>query len=235
MRGTRFLVPFAGLVIIASACGSNAKKADPAADLSVAKGAVLAQADMPTGFEGSAHDPSGGPNDAAKLAFANCLNTKVDLFNDAPGEQKAYSPDFSNSDTNVFIENEVDVYPKKSTVNDGYAVLTKSAAPNCVAQLVKGVITGASSATDQVTDVSTSTQTLPVSNTGDRAVGFRTTIHFTENGEAQSGFLDLIQAQKDRAVVTLTTTVEGSDSPYDVATETQLVNKVVARLGNQVK
>jgi hypothetical protein len=237
MRGSRFFVPVIALVVVASACSSSgsSKKSDPAADLTVAKGAVLTKADMPSGFDSSPHDASGGPPDAAKLAFANCLNTKVDLFTDAPGEQKAYSDDFSNTSTNVFIENEVDVYPDKKTINDGYTVLTKSNAPNCVAELVKSTIAASGNGTNPITNLQTSAQTLPLDKVGDRAVGFRTTIHFTQAGQDQSGFLDLIQAQKDRAVVDLTTTVESGDSPYDVATEAQLVNKVIARIDDQVK
>jgi hypothetical protein len=236
MRGTRFLVPLFALALVASACGgSSGKKADPAADLSVAKGAVLVKGDLPSGFDSSPHDPSGGPPDAAKLAFANCLNTKVDLFNDSPGEQKANSDDFSNTSTNAFIENEVDVYPDKKTLNDGYAVLTKSNAPNCVAELVKSTIAAAGNDTNPVTNLQTTAQTLPVDKVGDRAIGFRATIHFIQGGQDQSGFLDLVQAQKGRAVVILTTTVESGDTPFDVATETQLVNKVITRLADQVK
>jgi hypothetical protein len=236
MRGTRFFVPVIALVLVAAACGGgSSKKSDPAADLAVAKGAVLTKADMPSGFDSSPHDPSGGPPDAAKLAFANCLNTKVDLFTDSPGEQKANSDDFSNTTTNAFIENEVDVYPDKKVINEGYEVLTKSNAANCVGELVKSTIAAAGNGSNPVTNLQTTAQTLPVDKVGDRAVGFRTTIHFTQGGQDQSGFLDLIQAQKGRALVILTTTVESGDTPFDVATETQLVNKVVTRLDDQVK
>jgi hypothetical protein len=236
MRGTRFFVPVIALVLVAAACGGgSSKKSDPAADLAVAKGAVLTKADMPSGFDSSPHDPSGGPSDAAKLAFSNCLNTKVDLFNDSPGEQKANSDDFSNTSTNVFIGNEIDVYPDKKTINDGYSVLTKSDASNCMAELVKTTISGAGNGSDPVTTVTATTQTLPLDKVGDRAVGFRTTIHFTQGGQDLSGFLDLIQAQKGRAVVGLSTTVEGGDTPFDVATEAQFVNKVITRIDDQVK
>jgi hypothetical protein len=235
MRGTRFLVPLFASALVASACGSSggSSKADPTADLAVAKGAVLTKADLPAGFDSTPYSSSDDLPDSAKLALANCLNTKVSLFNDQPGEQVAHSDDFSQD--NISISNEVDVYPKKSDVDPGYNALTNAKAPQCLSDLFKAAVTTPQTGdTTPPPTVGNITVTKLDVNSGDRSVGYRATIPLTTaDGQTGTIYTDLFAAQKGRAVVNLI--AQNINQPYDNATETALLNKVVGRLGNQTK
>ncbi len=241
MRGFRLLTPLVGLVLVASACGSSSAKADPAADLQVAKGAVLTKADLPASFDASPYNSSNSLPDSAKLDFANCMNTKLSIFSDSPGEQKVNSDDFddSNSQGQTEIQNEVDVYPKKSTVNDDYNVLTKDAATGCLQKLFTTAIQAAQTQSTDTTDPGSgptfgtvTVAKLNVSGVGDHVIGFRATVPVSAQGQSETEYLDLLAATKDRAVVTLT--ASNAQTPYDQATETQLLNKVVNRIGKQL-
>lgn len=169
-------------MLVASACGSSSAKADPAADLQVAKGAVLTKADLPASFDASPYNSSNSLPDSAKLDFANCMNTKLSIFSDSPGEQKVNSDDFddSNSQGQTEIQNEVDVYPKKSTVNDDYNVLTKDAATGCLQKLFTTAIQAAQTQSTDTTDPGSgptfgtvTVAKLNVSGVGDHVIGFR--------------------------------------------------------------
>jgi len=237
-RGARFLVPVLGLLLATSACSSSAKKADPAADLQVAKGAVLTKADLPDGYDNTPYQSSDDLPASAKLEFANCMNTKESVFNDKPGEQKANSDNFDKD--NVQIQNEVEVDPKKSTVDDGYKLMTKDATPGCLSKLFQAAISAAQSQSTDTTEAGsgstfgTVTVTkLSVSGVGDRSVGFRASVPVSGNGQSETEYVDILFATKDRAVAILTATSSGS--PFDEATETQLLGKVVGRIGSQAK
>jgi hypothetical protein len=241
MRGTRFLVPVAGLVLIASACGSSSAKADPAADLQVAKGAVLQKSDLPSTFDATPYDSSDDIPESAKLDFANCMNTKLSIFSDTPGEQKANSDTFddNSSQSETEIQNEVDVYPKKSTVTDDYNLLTKDAAAGCLQKLFTTALQSAATQSTDTTDAGsaptfgTVTMTkLTVSGVGDHVVGYRATVPITAEGQSVTEYLDLLAATKDRAIVTLT--VSNGQTPYDQATELQLLGKSINRIGKQL-
>jgi hypothetical protein len=237
IRGTRFLVPVLALLLATSACGSSAKKSDPAADLQVAKGAVLTKTDLPDGYDSSPYQSSDDLPASAKLDFANCMNTKESVFNDAPGEQKVNSDNFDKE--NVEIQNEVEVYPKKGTVDDNYKLMTKDATPGCLSKLFQSAISAAQSQSTDTTEAGagatfgTVTVTkLSVSGVGDHVVGFRASVPVTGNGQSETEYVDVVIATKDRAIVTLTATNSGE--PFDQATETQLLGKVVGRIGKQL-
>jgi GAF domain-containing protein len=238
MRGLRFLAPVIGLVLVASACGgSSGKKSDPAADLQVAKAAVLTKTDLPAGFDSAPYDPGSDLPDAAKLEFANCMNTKLSLFGDQPGEQKANSDTFTQD--NIQIDNEVDVYTKKSTVNDSYNLMTKSEAPGCLQKLFTTALQTTLSQSTDTTDPSTAPQfgtvtvtKLDVSGAGDKVIGFRASVPVTAGGQSQTSYVDFLAATKDRAIITLT--ADNSGTPYDQASEVALLNKVAGRIGNQL-
>ena len=105
-----------------AACGGSAKKVDPAADLALAKSAVLTDADVP-GYTGSPHTPSDDIPAAAKKEFATCMKAPTTIFDDAPGAQKADSPDFAKGQAQV--SNSIEIDPKKSDVDKGWSQISK--------------------------------------------------------------------------------------------------------------
>ncbi len=94
--------PFRSLVILlmsallSGGCGGATKKVDPAADLALAKTAVLTAADLP-GYSEKPHQESSDIPDSVKNDFAKCLNVDATFFDDTPGAQKANSSDFEKA------------------------------------------------------------------------------------------------------------------------------------------
>src|SRR5437870_3778472 len=107
-RTGRVVALMSGVALVLSSCGSSAKKVDPAADLRVAKSAVLTAADVPSGFHGSPHTNSGDLPAAAKKGFAKCMKVDLTLFDDTPGAQKADSDDFKAGDSEIDSSVEID-------------------------------------------------------------------------------------------------------------------------------
>src|SRR5437870_1846651 len=89
LRRFSVVVVVSGLLV--ASCGSSSSKADPAADLAVAKAASLTAADLP-GYSAKPHKESGDLPASAKKNFADCLGVSATFFDDTPGQQEANSP-----------------------------------------------------------------------------------------------------------------------------------------------
>ena len=110
--------PFGKLVILLlpalllGGCGGGTTKVDPAADLALAKSAVLTGADLP-GYSEKPHQESSDIPDSVKNDFAKCLNLDATIFNDTPGAQKVNSADFAKD--RATVESSIEIDPKGAT------------------------------------------------------------------------------------------------------------------------
>jgi hypothetical protein len=187
---------------------------------------VLTLDDLPPGFRVTSHAPV-ALSDADKRAFAQCLNSATSVFDGPSGSTKVSSQDFAD-DTNE-IANDVVLAPKKSAIDPGFAQLTKPASLGCLKQLYVSRLGGEGVQADPAT-VSVARFTIP--GVADRTVGVELSASVPSEKGRATDYLDVLVAQRKRAVVTLI--AEGSGHPYDRANEIELLGDVFERLRSQV-
>lgn len=225
---TRALIAFAavGMPVVAG-CGSSAKKVDPAADLALAKSAVLVNADVP-GYTGTPHTDSDDIPADVKKSFATCMKTSTTIFDDSPDTQKADSPDYAKLEAE--ITNEIKVYGKRSDIDNRWAQVSKAGAAPCLAQLFEdGAKSGAPAGQAVTFGASSATQFHP--GVGDRSVGYAVKLTLTAAGQTAVFYADVVFAQRDRAAIDIEFVNVGS--AVDRKLETALVQKVYDRIGTK--
>lgn len=219
-------------VIALAGCGGKSSKADPAADLALAKRAVLTVADLP-GYTGKPHTPDDDIPAAAKKEFASCMGTTTSIFDDTPGAQKADSPDFDGeSGIGLAVSNSIEIDPKKSDIDKGWDELSKSSAQSCLGKLFDAAFKQGS-----LTDPGVTVGTFKVDRfdvgVGDRSVGYEAVVPVSGQGRTAVVYLDLVFVPRDRAGMDFTFTSVGK--AFDRALEKTLAQKVYDRVGNDAK
>jgi hypothetical protein len=232
MRGhVRVIAFLSGLALALSSCGGSAKKVDPAADLRAAKSAVLASADVPTGFTGTPHTDSDDLPAAAKKAFADCMHVDVTLFDETPGAQKADSPDFKKGDSE--IDSSVEIDPKKKDLDSGYQQMAQSQTPACLGQLFDSAFKSSAGSQPGVTFGKVNVTRASVTGIGDRGFSFSGTIPVSAASQSLIFYFDVFLVQRARAGITISTFQ--TNAPFDHDTELRLVRTVVDRVGDSAK
>ncbi len=221
----------AGLALALSSCGGSGKKVDPAADLRVAKGAVLTSADVPAGFKGTPHTNSNDLPASAKKSFADCMHVDLTLFDDTPGAQNADSDDFKKGDDE--IDSSVEIDPTKKDVDTGYEQMAQSQAPACIGQLFDGAFKSAAGSQPGVTFGKVKVTRTSLTGIGDRGFIFSATIPVTAASQSLTFYFDILLVQRDRAGVTVS--AFQTNTPLDHDTELRLVRTVVDRIGDNAK
>ena len=218
------LVPLVGL----SACGGSSKKVDPAADLALAKRAVLTKADLP-GYAGKPHTKSDDLTSTQKKDFATCTGLPTTIFDDKPGAQNADSLDFSKGQASVSDSVEID--PKKSDIDDGWKQISRAGIAPCLQKLFEAALKAEPDFPKTVT-LDTSIARFDV-GVGSRSVGYALTFTVTGPGGTVVIYLDLIFVPRDRAGLDFEFGNVGTAPARSF--ETALVQKVYDRIGDNAK
>jgi len=213
-----------------AACGGSTKKVDPAADLALAKSAVLTAADV-SGYTGSPHTSSDDIPAADKKDFATCMKVPTTVFDDTPGSQKANSPDFAKGENQVSDSIEID--PKKSDVDQGWSEISKQEAAGCLQKLFQSLITSGANSAQGVTFGPASVARFDV-GVGSRSVGYALKFSASATGGKSAVFYaDLVFLPRDRAGLEFD--FLGVDTPIDRTFELTLVRTVYDRVGTKAK
>jgi len=219
--------------LVVAACGGGGSKANPQADLALAKGAVLTSSDAPAGYTATPHSSSGDPPEQTKRDFANCLSTDFTFFDDVKGAQKTDGPDLVNKDTDAEIDNSIEIDPKKSEIDKGYNLFQNPNIDECLGKLFDTVVKQAqpSNGSGQATFGTSTVSTFPVDGVGDRGKGFRVVLPFTTPQGQANAYIDFLFVQRGRAGLTLSSQTFGTQP--DRATELALVKLMSDRLGQK--
>ena len=212
-----------------AACGSSAKKVDPAADLAVAKRAVLTAADLP-GYTSAPHTSNDDLPAANKKSFAACMGAPTTIFDDVPGAQKADSPDFSKAKTQV--SNTVTLDPKKSDVDNGWNQVTSSKTAPCLQKLFDDLFRSDAANTPNVVFDPTKVARFEP-GVGSRSVGYSLAFSASSSGRRISFFADIVFVGRDRAEMDLE--FFNQDAAVDRSFETSLAQKSYDRIGRDAK
>jgi hypothetical protein len=210
-------------VLVLGACGGSAKKADPAADLAIAKASVLTKADLP-GYSEKPYKKAGDVPDAVKRNFATCAGVEVTSFDDTLGAQKVHSSDFEKD--RALVSSSIQIDPVKSHIDLAWSVLTKSGTDRCLLLLFEAILQiGAPSGA--VFGATTITKFDP--GVGDRSVGYAFKIPASAGTTNIVFYADLVFATRGRAAIQLTAFNLGL--PFDRATEITLARAMYDRIG----
>jgi hypothetical protein len=230
-RARRAVVLLSGVALALSSCGGSADKVDPAADLRVAKSAVLTSADVPSGFTGTPHTDSDDLPASSKKAFADCMHVDATFFDDTPGAQKADSPDFKKGDDE--IDSSVEIDPKKKDIDKGYEQMALSRTPACLGQLFDSAFKSSAGSQPGVTFGTVKVTRASVPGIGDRGFSFSGTIPVTAATQSLTFYFDVFLVQRDRAGITVSSFQ--TNAPLDRDTELRLVRTIVDRVGDSAK
>jgi hypothetical protein len=209
--------------MLASGCGSSAKKVDPADDLALIHQASLTAADLP-GYSAAKHEATDDVPASIRKSFAACMKVPATVFDDTPNSQKLDSDNFSKGE--AAVSSELRIYGAKNDVDDRWQQVAKPATGPCLAQLFEngaklgaeaGVTFGASSGTQFEVGV------------GPRSVGYSVKLTLTAGKQTTVFYADVVFAQRDRAVVSIESVDVGAQS--DRAFQIALTQKVYDRLG----
>jgi hypothetical protein len=211
-----------------NACGGSAKKVDPAADLALAKSAVLTKADLP-GYTGKTHTKSDDLPAAVKRKFAACVGVPSTIFDDTPGAQHVDSLDFSKVDAQV--SDSVEIEPKKSDVDTGWNEISKQAVAPCLKQLFQDALKAQGDIPAGVT-LDTSVERFDA-GVGSRSIGYALTVTVTGPAGSVALYIDLIFVARDRAGLEFSFLNRGA--AVDRSLETSLAQKVYDRVGTKAK
>jgi hypothetical protein len=219
-----------GLLALVACSSSTAKSGEtkqtgPAADLAVAKAAVLSAADLP-GYTETPYKETDDIPQSVKKKFAECMHTDVTIFDDTPGAQKAHSSDFDKDGAQVSGSVEID--PQKSDIDKGWNQLTTPGVDKCLQQLLQAAFT--LSAPSGTTVGTASLERFEVA-IGDRSVGYTVKIPATTQGTNVVVYADLLYVARDRAGIDLTAI--NSTQPFDRATEIALAQAMYDRVGTK--
>jgi len=230
MAATRKL----SLVVLASllglvACGGSTKKVDPAADLALAKQAVLVAADLP-GYTGTPHSSSDDIPASVKKTFADCMKVPTTIFDDTPGAQKADSPDFAKGEAQ--ISNSIEIDPKQSDIDDGFKQISKPGTEPCLQKFFEAAITTGASGTQGVTFGNAAVTRFDV-GVGKKSVAYTLKISASAGGNTALFYIDLVFVPRDRAGLEFDFFNLGT--PTDRTLLKSLVQKVYDRVGDGAK
>jgi hypothetical protein len=232
LRRVRSVVlPAFAIVVLVTACGGSSSKSDPAADLSLAKGAVLTATDAPAGYTASPHQSSADMPEPVKRDFANCVHADTTVFDTDKDSQNADGPDFKDNNGGS-IENSIEIAKAKSTIDKGVKTMQAANVSDCLGKLFDTAIKAEVQKDPNAGTATFGTVTvapLTVSGVGDRALAFRGTIPVSAAGQSTVFYFDVLLVQRGRAGITLSAFRTGT--PPDQALETQLASKMVGRLG----
>jgi len=214
-----------------AACGGtnfdSARKADPAADLAVAKRSVLTAADMP-GYTAAPHSADDDLTAAEKQTFAKCLGTSTTFFDDKPGEQKADSPDFSKGENDeTSVSSDVAIETSQSLVDKDWKVLTDKKTPGCFLQVPKEDLKDSAPGGATVSNESVDSFDAGI---GRRSLGLSITVDATAAGQTVPLYADVIFVGRDRAEIEVDSF--NIATPFDRTTLTSLAQTVYDRVGN---
>ena len=217
----------------AAACGSSAKKVDPAADLATAKSAVLTAADLP-GYTGAVHQKSDDLPAAQKKDFATCMGVATTIFDDTPGAQKADSEDFSKGTNDEYqVSNSVEIDPKKSEIESTWKAISDPRAAGCLQKLFQALFTSGAAGNPNAKFAAAKVVKFDP-KVGDRSIGYAVTFSASDGTHAPVAFFgDVLFMPRDRAGMELQFFQIGS-AP-DRALETALAQKVYDRVGTHAK
>lgn len=212
-----------------AACGSGAKKVDPAADLALAKRAVLLKADLP-GYTSQPHTADDDLPPALKKGFDTCLKVTTSIFDDAPGMQQASSEDFSKGEGQ--ISETTRLYPKQHDIDEKFKQVSDEGTGACLQKLFEEAAKSGATSADKVT-FSNETVTQFDPGVGDHSVGYAVKLGLTINGQSAVLYADIVFLQRDRAGFDFEFIDVGGAT--DRAFETSLVQKVYDRIGSDAK
>jgi hypothetical protein len=209
-----------------AACGSSAKKVDPAADLALAKRSVLTAADLP-GYTGTAHTSDDDIPASVKKDFADCMKVPTTIFDDKPGAQKADSQDFAKGEAQISDSIEID--PKRSDIDDGFEHISQPGTEPCLQKLFEAAISsGAASGAPGVTFGDATVSRFDV-GVGKKSVGYTLKISASAQGETAVFYIDLVFVPRDRAGLEFD--FLNVTAPTDRTLLKSLVQKVYDRVG----
>jgi hypothetical protein len=219
-------------LIALAGCGGKSHKADPAADLALAKQAVLTAADLP-GYKGTPHAPDDDIPAGVKKDFATCMGTSVSIFDDTPGAQKADSPDFSAGvgDT-LSVSDTVEIDPTKGDIDKVWDPISKPAAEPCLGKLFEAATTQGALDSPGVKLGKLKVDRFDV-GVGDRSVGYAVVAPVSGPGSSIVLYIDVVFAARDRAGMDFSFSNVGT--PFDRNLEKTLVQKVYDRVGTSAK
>jgi hypothetical protein len=215
-----------GLAFAASGCGGGGSKhADPAADLALAKSAVLTPQDLP-GFA-AAPRPKGKDVPAqAKRDFARCLKTDVTFVDHAPTAQEADSLNFTRLQAQVFSR--VSIEPSAADIDAHWKVDTEAGIERCLEALYR---TALKPKTPNSITVGLARVARFDVGIGDRSVGFTVSVPVTVNKIDPDVYVDLLLIARGRAGVEIE--AEDVGTPFDRRTELDLARRVYDRIGTK--
>jgi len=217
----------AGVVVVAamlvSACGSDAQKVDPAADLAAAKAALLTSADLP-GYAAKPHRSSDDAPKVAQREFAQCLRVPNTMFDEMPGGQSADSPDFEKGDAEV--QSSVSIAPTLAELDQKWGVVTKRGVEECLGNFIDAALATQMAPAGVTVGRAKVTRFDP--RIGSDSVGYRALVAGTERGLTLHAYVDFVLVRRDRAVISLEAFREFE--PFDRATEIALGRKMYDRV-----
>jgi hypothetical protein len=208
-----------------SACGSSAKKVDPAADLALAKRAVPTQADVP-GYTSAPHTPADDLPATLRKSFDGCLKVSASLFDDTPGAQKASSDDYSKGQAQISAN--AKVYPKKSDLDADFTALANAGTGACLQKLFEAAAQSGQANGQNLTIGKESVNQFDP-GIGGHSVGYALQLTLTLGKQSAVFFADVIFLQRDRAGLDFEF-VDIGTAP-DRALATSLVQKSYDRIG----
>jgi hypothetical protein len=214
--------------LVLSACGGSAKKVekvDPAADLALAKTAVLTTADLP-GYTANLFKKSTDISDSSKKQFAKCLNVGMTIFDANPAAQTVHSSAFVKD--RASLSGSVEIYPKKTDVDQDWNEFTRPSSARCLQQLLQPslVAAGPSGAVFGRTTVAKFHVGV-----GSRSIGYATMVTASLHGGHVTSYADFVFVTRDRAAIDLVAYSEGL--PFTRSAEIALVRKIYDRIGSR--
>jgi hypothetical protein len=212
-----------------AACGSSAKKVDPAADLALAKRAVLLKADLP-GYTSAPHSAGDDLPPSLKKSFDSCLKVTTSIFDDAPGMQQASSDDFTKRESQ--ISGTTRLYPKKHDIDENFKHVADESTGACLQKLFEEAAKSGATSADKVA-FANETVTRFDPGVGKHSVGYAVKLGLTINGQSAVLYADIVFLQRDRAGVDFEFIDVGQAT--DRALETAAVQKVYDRIGSDAK
>lgn len=249
MHRFRFATAVAALVIVAAGCSSGQKvnnatstTAPPAApgqnvaaDKALAKAANLTLSDFPAGWT-SAPQTNDSSGQTITNQLEQCLHAHLS-FLQLGNPTTAQSPQFSDSSGDD-ASSSVTYLVSTSVADSDMHVFRQANFPSCMTSAVNTVIqnminnpSSSSGTLPQGASVGTiSVNAMSFPSYGDQSVAFRGTIPITYKGFNIDAYIDLVAAQKGRAIVGMDFASVGSG--LDPTMEEQLTSDVVQRLTN---